>query len=156
MTTETWREYVDGLTDAQRHHILVKILAWQIDELKHDGDIQLRDRIYPCELEKGSPPCLYWESCGDDLLDDFLGERMMEQIIESPQKGDMIVLVEPVTDMGEPSFDHESMIRVLGVADEHVWYKEYGLVGRTFKPLKQWMNRIRSAKSASIYKNKVE
>lgn len=164
MTTETpkWRKYIDGLSDAQRHHILIKVIKNQL-RLGCDAEVRFREQQtaddFPADWDMSHEkidPYLYWNSSGDDLLDDFPSERTIEQIIESPQKGDTITLVEPVTDMGEPSFDHESMLRVLGVADEHVWYKEYGIVGRTFKPLKQWRSRIRSANSASVYKHKVE
>lgn len=163
MTTETpeWRKYIDGLSDAQRHHILIKVIENHL-RLGCDAEVRFREQQtaddFPADWDMSREkidPYLYWNSSGDDLLDDFPGERTMEQIIESPQKGDLIVIVEPVTDNNE-SFDRESMLRVLGFSDDLVWVKEYGIVGRVVRPLKQWQNRIRNAKSASVYKLKAE
>lgn len=66
---------------------------------------------------------------------------------EHPLSGDVLSLREHF-DEGD-GFDAETILRVLAVAEDHVWFKEYGK-GRLTLHVKQWRNRVEKAQVAIL------
>lgn len=62
-TKKPWREYVDSLTPAQHKKMLMVLLEWQLDQ--GGEDVRFRE----AEPEDDTPAEIYWDSCGDSLLD---------------------------------------------------------------------------------------
>lgn len=66
-TKKPWREFVATLTPAQREHMLMELLAHQLDEMGSDGDIHFREPD-PEDPDDSGKPDIYWASCGVSLI----------------------------------------------------------------------------------------
>ena len=66
-------------------------------------------------------------------------------ILENPMAGDVIEVREkhhePELD-GDETYEYESMLRVVAVHEERVWFKEYGMKGHQIITVKQWRKRL--------------
>lgn len=64
---------------------------------------------------------------------------------EAPMHGDIVEIIERCDDGDGNVFDAEIMLRVIWVAEDHVWFKEYGK-GRPVCSLRQWKERLGQAR----------
>lgn len=62
-----WREFVATLTPAQKEHMLMELLAHQLDEMGSDGDVHFREPD-PDDPDDNGKPDIYWASCGLSLV----------------------------------------------------------------------------------------
>ena len=58
-----WRDFLQGLTPAERDAILCNLLEWQIDDLGIDSEIRFH------EADDDHPAALYWAGSGDSLTE---------------------------------------------------------------------------------------
>lgn len=79
-----------------------------------------------------------------------VGERTYQDIATRPVQGDVVELDEQTEGMGE-TFTERKTLRVMGVCDELVWFKEYGK-GRSTITLCQWHGRLLNGKNGSVYR----
>lgn len=64
-----WREFVATLTQAQRDHMLLALLAHQIEEMGSDGDVHFREPdLDDLDDPDDGKPDIYWASCGLSLI----------------------------------------------------------------------------------------
>lgn len=71
--------------------------------------------------------------------------RQPIQVAESPVARDVIEIREHVVcPCSEESFEHESLLRVVAVHEERVWFKEYGK-GHQLVTLNTWKERLTTA-----------
>lgn len=71
-----------------------------------------------------------------------MSDREPMHVREHPMAGDVIEIVEKLTDPDtQELFNHESMLRVVAVHEERVWFKEYGK-GHSLVGLSQWRERL--------------
>jgi len=76
--------------------------------------------------------------------------RTLSHIASYPLAGDVIELRERMTDPDGDPFDGEVMLRVIAVAEELVWFKQYGKSRRLIVSLKEWKQRIETALSGTV------
>lgn len=79
--------------------------------------------------------------------------RTALQVTESPIAGDVIDVTELTFDGDEDSGEYNAMLRVIAVAEDHVWYKEYGPVGRQVCHVKRWTERLKAAKKVTLVRH---
>lgn len=69
--SQSWEEFVAGLTPAQRDHMLHEVLKWQIEDLGVDGDVKF---IAHNDPDGGAGPDgeavsdIFWVTCGESLV----------------------------------------------------------------------------------------
>ena len=69
--SQSWEEYVAGLTPAQRDHMLHELLKWRIEDLGVDGDVKF---IAHDDPDGGAGPDgeavsdIFWVTCGESLV----------------------------------------------------------------------------------------
>ena len=64
-----------------------------------------------------------------------------QRVRDNPIVGDLIELIEMVSDFDGNSVPMKSVVRVIAVHAERVWYKQYG-TGHFLVLLRQWKSRI--------------
>ena len=76
-----------------------------------------------------------------------MGFRHKTDVEMTPIRGDVVDIKEWITDEAEGvEFQHESMLRVVAVHEDRIWFKEYGK-GHILATLNVWTNRLQKAKS---------
>jgi hypothetical protein len=77
-----------------------------------------------------------------------MGSRYKTDVEVTPIRGDVVDVKEWLTDeVTGAEFQHESMLRVVAVHEDRIWFKEYGK-GHDLVTLNVWINRLQKPKSA--------
>lgn len=78
--------------------------------------------------------------------------RTVLEITENPIPGDAVDVLEERDIGNEDDREHEveTLLRVIAVAEDHVWLKEYGIGGRMTYSIRRWRERLNDAKRVTV------
>lgn len=76
--------------------------------------------------------------------------RDAKEIIARPLGGDVIEVGEVKFVGSTDECVVETILRVLAVMEEYVWFKEYGIGGRCSCHVRRWIERLESAESVKV------
>lgn len=77
-----------------------------------------------------------------------MGSRTKTDLELTPIRGDVVDIKEwLIDDVTGGEFQHESMLRVIAVHEDRIWFKEYGK-GHVLATLNVWASRLQKPKSA--------
>jgi hypothetical protein len=72
-----------------------------------------------------------------------MGSRCKTDIECKPMRGDVIEIKEWIDDEATGThFEHETMLRVVAVHEDRIWFKEYGEKGHQLTTCIAWSNRL--------------
>ena len=72
--------------------------------------------------------------------------RTFDSVRDNPLAGDVVELLE----LEEDAEHYETMLRVICVAEEWVWFKEYGKPGRHTLHMQLWKERLAEAQCGKV------
>jgi hypothetical protein len=76
-----------------------------------------------------------------------MGSRTKMDVEITPIRGDVVDIKEWIIDeVTGGEFQHESMLRVVAVHEDRIWFKEYGK-GHVLQPSNVWTSRLQKPKS---------
>ena len=76
-----------------------------------------------------------------------MGSRTKIDLELTPIRGDVVDIKEwLIDDVTGGEFQHESMLRVIAVNEDRIWFKEYGK-GHVLATLNVWASRLQKPKS---------
>lgn len=79
-----------------------------------------------------------------------MSRRDLVHVKTHPLAGDVIELREKHFVGSTDEYDCETMLRVIAVAEELVWFKEYGKGRKNIVSVKEWKERIDAAQSGTL------